>query len=361
MTNNDLQRAFGAPPSNFENRVKATVRRMESAQQPVFRPRTVLILAAMLLLLAGTGVALKQLGVLNTLTENLQRFLQPKAQELVQAQPEQSGTQPEGTRFTVEEAINDGEQLYLLVRVAATQPQKTLLMDYDAVPATGRDWWMNHDERAGERFSTLAAESGRSLVQVDCPWLKAGNTLLEQTRCTIRYDGEDVLYAFTFKGTKTDFKGTLSLSAVELYAENNPQAQGELTLNIPLLAFSPLYTAQTPVALPKMGGILKRLSVEQSPIATYVRAEYALVPDVTDLQHINFEDGIWYDWLDEADGLVPVGNDVQSLIESDDGVMLHTAYRAFDTLPEEITLEFYNGMTKERFDTVTLPLMKEGD
>ena len=359
MTDKKWKDAFGAPTQGFENRVKDTVKRLETSQKPVRRPRMALATAMALILLTGTALAFSNLGLLDMLAHNLRNYLQPGAQELVQTQPEQSAVQPAGTIFTVEEAVNDGEQIYLLVRVKAADASQTLLMDDNAEAAWGHDWWKHYDESEGERFSALAQRTERALVQVGCLQLAAGEQALMQNAYSVHYEGEDVLYALTFQGVQNDFDGSLSLFAIDLYAQGENRSFGELNLRIPMTDSGVMHTTQTPVILPAMGGVLQAFTVKQTPIATYVCVEYTLSPEATDLQHLNFRDGIWYRWLYAEGEPVEDGNQSQTLAEKDGKVTLQTAYRAFDTLPEKMTLEFFNGMTKERFDTITLSLTKE--
>lgn len=86
---------------------------------------------------------------------------------------------------------------------------------------------------------------------------------------------------------------------------------------------------------------------------------YALAEDATDAQIVDYLDGIWVNWLDEKGEPYPEGNNSASLEKQGDAVQLTLAYRAFETLPEEVRLEFYNGMTKQRFDEPTLKVTEE--
>ena len=117
LTKNNWKQSFNAVPDSFCCRVRSTVARLEAAPRRHARLRPAIILAAMLLLLAGTALALSSLGVLDTLTGNLRRFLLPGAARLVQTDISQTAEQPRHAAFTVEQAVNDGHQIYATIRV----------------------------------------------------------------------------------------------------------------------------------------------------------------------------------------------------------------------------------------------------
>jgi len=303
MTTNALKQAFGEAPQGFETRVIQTVRHMESRALPRFR--TAAILAMVLIFLVGTALALSSLGLLDTLTDTLKQNLLPQAQELVQQQAPQP-TSP----FTVEEAINDGEQIYLLVR----SREKA------------------HDETEEGSFN---------------PMLYAGDVPLYEKGYSFKEDREAFLYTLIYQGTGADFNGTLKLPSLEI------------PLAFPLTDMSQTRATKTPVPLEKMSGILQHLTVKQTPLATYVYIEYSPAPDATEAQLINFEDGIWFRWLDTEGNRIEEADDTGGIAQKGDLYILTSSFRAFEAPIEEITIEFYNGMTKERFDTLTLPLSKE--
>lgn len=367
MTQNEWQAVFGKVPHGFEARVRHTVARMQ-AEDPapsaklgrgMRRPRLALLIALLLLLLAGTAWALSSLGVLDTLSENLRQYLLPEAERLVQVQPEQKAQQPDLAKFTVEEAINDGRQLYIILRASATDPGKTLLMDFNADPSWGVDWWKNNDTSEGEAFSTAAHESGRALVTAKWTAFEVEGVPLEENGHTVRYDGEDIVYGLSFQHKGGDLKGTLGLMTNDLYGEGETLHWGSISMNVPVNAISILYRAETPVELPAAGMVLTDLTVEQTPIATYVKVAYRPMDNATDLHLLNMQDGLWCRWLDESGQAVPRGNVVGWLQEEGETIWQEDAYRAFAEMPAEMTLELYNGMTKERFDKMTLLLTKE--
>lgn len=369
MTQNEWQAAFGKVPQGFEARVRHTVTRMQ-AEDPApsaklgrgTRPsRLALLMALLLLLLAGTAWALSSLGVLDTLSENLRQYLLPEAERLVQVQPEQNAQQPALAKFTVEEAINDGRQLYITLRASAIDLGKTLLMDFNAEPSWGIDWWKNFKTNEGDAFSTVAHESGRALVTAKWTDFEVEGVPLEENGQSVRYDGEEIVYGLSFQHKGGDLKGTLGLMTNDLYGEGETRQWGSLSMNVPVNAISSLYRAATPVELPAAGIVLTEITVEQTPIATYVEVAYRPMENATDLQLLNMQDGLWCRWLDESGQAVPQGNGAGWLLEEEDTIRQEDAYRAFAEMPAEMTLEFYNGMTKERFDKVTLLLMKAGE
>lgn len=340
---------FGDAPEAFRARVQETVSRMQSAHAPVRthkKARWALAAALALALLAGTALALGRFGLLDTLSENLRRFLRPQAATLVRREIPQSGGQLANATFTVEEAACDGHQVYAVVRVHA-EPN-VLLMDSTAEPSWGSDWWIDHDFYAGETFSKRAYDAGRTLVSADV----GVRTVL--TDLQIAYDGEDILYTISLPAPEAG-ETALDIHTFELYGEG--RSRGTLTFTPPQAERGARYSADTPIELPVSGMRLTVCTLEQTPIATYLTVEYALREDATDAQILDFLDGIWVNWLDESGEPYPEGQGAKGLGEPAEGTYrLETVYRAFDVLPQEITLEFFNGFTKQRLDTLRLPL-----
>ena len=170
---------FGEVPESFSRRVHDTVDRLErqeSAPRPAFRLRPVAGLALALCLLAGTAAALSGLGVLDTLGRELRAYLQPEAKELVQSSVFQAASQPRHATFTVEEAVHDGRQMYLSVRV---HPESdALLMDFNAEASWSRSWPEHpyQTDDGSETFAQAAAVQGKELVRADCEPLRCITT-----------------------------------------------------------------------------------------------------------------------------------------------------------------------------------------
>lgn len=343
----EWQAAFGAAPEAFTRRVEATVRRMQSPQPLRRKARLALALTCALVLAAGTALALNRIGLLDTLADELRRFLLPQAAGLLRTDIAQSGGALQAAAFTVEEAACDGRQVYAVIRVHGAA--HTLLIDAAASPSWGTDWWKDGDMLAGATFSKRAHETGRSLVQarVDGP--------VGLTDCQIAYDGEDILYTVSLPAPQTG-EVRLEVETVDLYAQADRVQRGALVFAPPPAQAPAVYEAQTPVDLPLAGLTLARYTLEQTPIATYMTAEYTLVDDDRAMDYAN---GIWIRWLDDEGAPYPEGQTHCELEEiPGDATRLSVAYRAFAALPETVTLEFYNGLTKQRFDTVRLPLRR---
>ena len=211
---------FGEVPESFSRRVHDTVDRLErqeSAPRPAFRLGPVAVLALALCLLAGTAAALSGLGVLDTLGRELRAYLQPEAKELVQTSVFQAASQPRHAAFTVEEAVHDGRQMYLSVRV---HPESdALLMDFNAEASWSRSW-PEHPDQTGdgsETFAQAAAAQGKELVRADCEPVDENGTLLDRA-IEVHYDGDDLLYNLSFASESG--KASLRLFTDEVYSED---------------------------------------------------------------------------------------------------------------------------------------------
>ena len=325
----DWDSLFGDVPESFSRRVRDTVDRLErqeSAPRSAFRLRPVAVLALALCLLAGTAAALSGLGVLDTLGRELRAYLQPEAKELVQTSVFQAASQPRHAAFTVEEAVHDGRQMYLSVRV---HPESdALLMDFNAEASWSRRWPEHpaQTDDGSETFAQAAAVQGKELVRA----------------VEVHYDGDDLLYNLSFASESG--KASLRLFTDEVYSEDWKQSRsfGTLDLEVNVTERGKIYTADTPVVFADGELELTGLTVVQSPIATYVTYEYAATESASMKTRVHLYNGnVWVNWLDESGEPVPEAVMGRGVSGDDDQTTYSCTYRAFDTLTGEMKLEFY--------------------
>lgn len=340
----DWDSLFGDVPESFSRRVRDTVDRLErqeSAPRPAFRLRPVAVLALALCLLAGTAAALSGLGVLDTLGRELRAYLQPEAKELVQTSVFQAASQPRHASFTVEEAVHDGRQMYLSVRV---HPESdALLMDFNAEASWSRRWPEHpaQTDDGSETFAQAAAVQGKELVRADCEPVDENGTLLDRA-VEVHYDGDDLLYNLSFASESG--KASLRLFTDEVYSEDWKQSRsfGTLDLEVNVTERGKIYTADTPVVFADGELELTGLTVVQSPIATYVTYEYAATESASMKTRVHLYNGnVWVNWLDESGEPVPEAVMGRGVFGDDDQTTYSCTYRAFETLPGEMKLEFY--------------------
>lgn len=365
----DWNTAFGDVPHGFEARVRQTVERMQAqptstvmknsqAARAMQKPklRLTFALTALLLLLLGTALALSSLGVLDTLNENLRMFLLPSATELVQTEVSQQATQTRYATFTAEQAVSDGHQIYVTVRVHADDG--VLLMDEDAEPSWCVEHWRGYQDEYQDgavTFSGKAHETGRLLVQASCEPVNAQGERLNVGIPEIAYDGEDILYTVTYPA---DVEGTtLTLHTYDVYSEgvsDEPLSIGTLTPNVRVTEARSFYTADLPALSPDGKIALSGLTVEQTPIATYVTYKYGAA-DPQDVQTIlNLRSGVWPEWLDENGTAYDEGESGNSVDTDEEGNTRYTAiYRAFEQMPSGMTVRFQHVRNEEPL-TVTL-------
>jgi len=360
INNKDWQAAFGEVPDRFSNRVRSTVQHRQAQVRPIRKYRVVLALAASLMLFVGTALALHQLGVLDTLTSNLREFLQPEAHKMVQTNIDQQAVQPQDATFTMEEVVYDGHQIYATIRVRANDKKATLLMDMQAEPSMSMDWWVSHDFYSGQTFSGNASKTKRTLTKASF-YVEVNGQPTDLLACGVRYEDEDILYNVHLATNEQD-KAFVKLytSTYRLYQETRNNSAGELTFDVSKIDKTRHYTTTLPIALPKAGGRLTEFRLEQTPIATYLYLSYEPEANLPDGQLVNWLDGLWVNWLDQNGEAQPEGNWQTGLEETENGGYLLTqVFRAFETLPETMNLEFYNGMSKERFDILTIPVKEK--
>ena len=365
----DWNTAFGDVPCGFEARVRQTVEHMQAqptrtvtenrqsaraTQKP--KLRMAFVLAALLLLLIGTALALSGLGVLDTLNENLRAFLSPGATELVQTNVAQQTTQTRYATFTAEQAVSDGHQVYVTVRVHADDG--VLLMDEDAEPSWCVEHWRGGQDEyqmGAVTFSGKAHGSGRLLVQASCEPVNAQGERLSVGNPELAYDGEDILYTVAYPAETEG--ASLVLYTYDVYGEGTSDDQlscGKLTPNVHITEARSFYTADLPALSPDGSIVLTGLTVEQTPIATYVTYEYGAA-DPQDVQTILIlRDGVWPEWLDENGTAYVEGESGNSLDTDGEGSTRYTAiYRAFEDMPTTMTVRFQHARNVEPM-TVTL-------
>lgn len=356
---NDMElwkRAYGQAPDAFRTRVESTMRRLETkAPPPVRKARWIPLIAVLLALLLGAAYALARLGLLDALHPDIQANLRPGAGELVQTAIPQTGGQLGWARFTVEEALWDGRQAYVAVRIAATDRNRTLLMDGESFPYEANGAW-TEEGAPGLTFSQKAAHSGRALVSVG---LWEGNDDFPYRSAA--YEGEDVLYTVAFTTDLPD-DVTLELCLVDLYGEmpdSKPlgQQRGELGFSLSPTDARRVYELSAPVSLSDTGATLRVCRVELTPIATYLTTAYDMDADATDQQRVLARGGFWMRWLDGEGNGMASGDQRGSLESWGDGGYTETqAFRAFDELPERIALQFYGGMKNREYEPLSVPL-----
>jgi len=355
MKRNDWETAFGDIPGSFCATVGAAVTRMQRDPRPNPHRKPALILAAAIVIAASTALALSQFGVLDTLQDTLRAFLQPGASQLVQTDIAQTARQPRHAAFTVEEAINDGHRIYAVIRVHGDGD--VLLMDENAEASWTTDWWQGGED--ADSYSKLAYDTNRTLVQASVYPVDSQGMALTTEAAQIHYDGEDIIYTVSFPAQSG--QASLQLFTYEVYADGKTHSQrqgfGQLDITVPVTDARSFYAAETPVDLPVGNMTLTALTVEQTPIATYMTCEYEAADGAPDLTYVNLLDGVWADWLDENGEPYPEGTNSNSLTPTETGqTRMVTVYRAFDVLPDTVTLRFHNGMTGETFDTITVAL-----
>lgn len=366
MTNSDWNNAFGDAPRSFENRVKKTVEQMQANgnHQPIKRtakPCFALIAAAFTVLLIGTAVALSSLGVLDTLNENLRAFLQPAATELVQTSVRQTAEQPRHAAYTAEQAINDGHQIYTTVRVHADDG--VLLMDIDAEGSMSVDHWKGYEyQYEGQTFSNRAYTTNRMLVQAELGAVDASGERLSTSTPEVTYDGEDILYTIAYPA---DVEGAyLHLSTYEVYSDEKPHSErlsfGTLKLDVPVTDTRSYYTAELPVTVSYQDGelLLTELTVEQTPIATYVNYTYDAADPTDDLMALNLQDGIRPIWVDDQGESYPEGDCGSTLGRDASGKTRCTiTYRAFEQIPDHMNIRFHGNMSRGEDALLTVKLI----
>ncbi|MDD4081402.1 MAG: hypothetical protein PHP02_08350 [Eubacteriales bacterium] len=349
--------ACGETPPGFINRLHRSLGQA-STPQPQRRLRLILSASLALVLLLNGVYALERLGVLDTLNAALRTHLLPEATDLLKSDIPQSARQPALAHFSVEEAVYDGRQAYFTLRVQPSDPAKTLLMDVQADPSWAYDWQDSGKPYEGESFAQKAQTSGQQLVQAEV-WDAQVNAQAQQIRTHhTLYQNGDILYTLALPAQGEEAKVQLNLLAMNLQGQADESARGTLDFTLQKSPHIQVAAAKTPLTLPESGLTLTLCQVETTPIASYLILKYALAPNASPLQAVNFEDGLWPEWLDGKGERRESGDPWNSLIKLNDGSReVLMTYSALQEMPQSITLSFYNSMSQENFAPFTLPLI----
>lgn len=350
----DMKNLYGPAPERFVLRVSHTVQTLscEEAQHrahPRLPRRRLALAVCLMLLVSATAYATARFGLLDRLHPYIQAHLQDDAGTLVQTDIPQQGGQLDLATYTAEEALWDGHQAYVTVRISPADAEKILLMDGQSFPSDSYAWQETGDRVQGETFSKRAADSGRTLISA---------TLWTQNAVSyrnVRYDGEDILYTLAFACDAPE-SVTLNLCTIDVYGEGeNTRQWGELTFSLTPTDVRQTVQLSAPVKLPLLGATLRICRVEKTPIAAYLTVAYEMNEDATDQQRVLTQQGIFVKWIDE-DGSERTdcgGGGIQPWGEEG---CIQTRIYAVDALPDAITLAFAGGMYRGDYDIVTVPL-----
>lgn len=350
------QEACGDAPASLTQRIYSAVLKQSREQTRPYKPS--LALALGLILLMGSAFALERMGLLDTLNQVLRGNLLPNASELVNHDIPYEVNQAKLAKFALEEALFDGHQVYLTLRVMPTDPQKTLLMDDNALPAWSADYRETGEPMKGESFAEKAQAAGQALVQSTLEKVSVSGKEIDAQPSGVRYLEDDLLYTLSFPAEGDEARIKLYLLAGENGKGLSETDHGSLAFDIGKSPQNKQFLASTPLPLPLSGLNLTKVQLELTPIAAYLSVQYALREDATPLQAVSLSDGIWVNWLDASGRPRENGEAVNSLERLPNGdTLLEQSFGAILDVPEAITLSFYNGLTKERFDQVTLTLM----
>lgn len=192
--------ACGPTPGPFRT---AALRGMAAAGQARrgLRPRPVLAAALALMLMAGGAFALQSLGLLDLMSPTLKKDMLPAARQLVNGRIAQQAAQTKLASFKVEEAVYDGHQVYVSLRVSPAD-NKVLLMDQQAEAAWAADWQATGDPYSGESFDEKARAAGQQLTQAEVGEVTVNGVRQDVNHLDAVYEDGDIRYTLSLPAGK---------------------------------------------------------------------------------------------------------------------------------------------------------------
>lgn len=374
MIPDELRHAFPEPDERFQACVRRTLDALaqEDAQKerlPMKRThlRVGVLVAVAVLLLSTIGVAAASLryGVFDFLrgADGSPAAL-PEASALVQTEiPQtevtQAGAPAAETAFSLREAVYDGGAVHMVVE-ARPASEEVLLIGPDCLltdPVS--DLGISGEESIAEYAAANGKTEIRSVQIVDTGAATGGEGVVQSLEYRLEGDGTLVFIA---SGSVADGAATLPVDLVcityPVLADGNYDVengtQTDLTFSLERTdAGQDSRTFSTPAAFAGCGVTVERATLTASPMGIYYTLECAVTDETA---FAAAQEGLFFRFLDADGEEIPLAPAIGSQVSAPEGGRFtqEGALAASESLPDALTIQAYDAMTKEVYDTQTL-------
>jgi len=276
-------------------------------------------------------------------------------QNLPQTVVPQDTAQPELAAFSVSEAVFDGSELYLTVKVKPLNPN-VMILGMDAAPA---DPVGNMGPAFAGMTGTIddyAAANGKEMYRAFIEQIQARVDFFTESDGTLDY----MIYSI-YKGDTVD---ELSLSLpcdIRTYTPDDTLVQQTtLSFTVKNTKHFAVVSSDAPVDIPDCGVRVDKVMLSASEMSVAATVKFTVTDREKYMAAANKDEGLWFEFLDDNGECLPVGtaggNEVDSVDHSDTNYIEYWSLQAMETLPDHIVLRGYNIWDDTRYGTVTIPL-----
>lgn len=366
----ELQRVFGEADPGFVNAVHRSLETIQKEEEERHMKKFSLglVIALACILLATVAIAAAhQWGVLNFIAERQGVQTLPEAQDLVQKDFAQADAQTDDAAFTVREAIFDGNNLYVVVAVNASN-EDVLLMGLDSFPddmaadllgetkagdLTLRDWAKENGKTKLVRISMH--DDGAALGKPD---------FIDNIDFVMEDDGTLVyMLSGTYKGDAQAPTVYLNCAST-VFGEDETldlekQQTAKISIALPAAQNAPDGAVQNtaPAVYSDCGVQVDRITLKPTPMAIYCEVEFTIIDEAA---YAATDDGLWFEFIDENGERLPGGATSGSIgaSEGSDGkrFIQQESLQPMAAMPEKIILRGYNCWDKSRYETHTFEM-----
>lgn len=361
----ELKKAFGQADDAFVGNVYHTLAGIQinenrrPAKKIGFRLAAAIVIVCMLS--AGTVLAVTNAwGILDFLSgRRMDVKVLPEVSDIIQKEVPQKGSQTGFGAFAVREAVFDGKSVYIVVDVKPSSPGY-LLLGPDEAPS---DPIGNMGPLFSGKTGTIAdyaRENNKEMIST--------SVVISGVNCSVDYLLEDdgtLVYmlnaSYTGNSAQEDIK--MTCAAAPFVSREGTAVIDELSKNTTTLSVTlknsgtkETVTSTVPAVYSDCGVRVDKVTLNGSAMAIYADIEFTVIDKE---KFAETDDGLWFEFLDDAGKRVPDGaSSGGSIIAVDENHFIQkTSLQAAETLPGEIILRGYNCWEKNRYETHTFKMI----
>ena len=329
--------------------------------------RVGVLVAVAVLLLSTIGVAAASLryGVFDFLrgADGSPAAL-PEASALVQTEIPQTAVPQAGapaaeTAFSLREAVYDGGAVHMVVEARPASDEVLLIGPDCLLTDPVSDLGVSGEESIAEYAAANGKTEIRSVQIVDTGAATGGEGVVQSLEYRLEGDGTLVFIA---SGSVADGAATLPVDLVcityPVLADGNYDVengtQTDLTFSLERTdAGQDSRTFSTPAAFAGCGVTVERATLTASPMGIYYTLECAVTDETA---FAAAQEGLFFRFLDADGEELPLAPAIGSQVSAPEGGRFtqEGALAASESLPDALTIQAYDAMTKEVYDTQTL-------